>query len=256
MSLGALVRSCAAVCFEPGSHALVSGGAEERRQFIDWGVFHVEQDFLTWWRRYQRALRQRNVLLRDGSGAELFDPWEHEMVQSGERMAQARDSYLARLRPHLERILGVFLAELGAFDLTLDRGWSAELSLEETLFTGRARDRERGHTTRGPHRADFSMSFEHAPRREHLSRGQEKLCALALVLAQAALFAETAGEWPILCLDDLASELDPEHYAAAIGLVRESGAQTLMTATVIPDALRDSAGVTRMFHVEHGRFTP
>ncbi len=62
VAIGQLVRECAVVCFEPGSHALIAGAAEERRRYLDWGVFHVEHDFLPGWRRYQRALKQRNSL--------------------------------------------------------------------------------------------------------------------------------------------------------------------------------------------------
>ncbi|MEO8012007.1 MAG: DNA replication/repair protein RecF [Dokdonella sp.] len=253
VSLGTLVRACAVVCFEPGSHSLISGASEERRRFTDWGVFHVEHEFLSTWRRYQRALRQRNALLRDNAPSDHYEPWEHEMAQSGEQIAALRVTYLMRLRPHLVSILEVFLGELGEFELSVDRGWGDEGSLADALIAGRARDRERGYSSRGPHRADFSLGFEHAPRREHLSRGQEKLCALAVLLAQARLFAEDSGEWPILCLDDLASELDVAHYAQAIRLFRESGAQVLLTATGVPDAIRQDAGAIRMFHVEQGR---
>src|SRR3546814_9174283 len=59
-SLGDLCAALAAVSFEPGSHALVSGGGEPRRRYVDWGLFHVEPDFLPLWRRYARALKQRN----------------------------------------------------------------------------------------------------------------------------------------------------------------------------------------------------
>src|SRR5487761_2161853 len=68
-TLAALIEHCAVICFEPGSHALIAGPGEERRRFLDWGVFHVEQNFQPVWRRYRRALRQRNTLLR-GAAAE------------------------------------------------------------------------------------------------------------------------------------------------------------------------------------------
>src|SRR5579859_3106691 len=76
-SLSELVGECAVVCFEPGSHALIAGGAEERRRYLDWGVFHVEHEFISAWRRYQRALKQRNTLLRAASTVpeSLFLPW-------------------------------------------------------------------------------------------------------------------------------------------------------------------------------------
>lgn len=113
--LGQLVRECAVVCFEPGSHALIAGAADERRRFLDWGVFHVEQDFLPTWRRYQRALKQRNSLLRTESLADesLHVPWEMELARCGTLIDQWRRSYLDALLPHLATRLLCYCLNLG-----------------------------------------------------------------------------------------------------------------------------------------------
>lgn len=251
--LGTLVESCAIVCFEPGSHELIIGPAEERRRFLDWGVFHVEHDFLRQWRRYQRALRQRNQALREGAGVDLLEPWEAELAQAGTSLAAMRQAYAGRLSPILGELLGEFLSELGQASFVLNRGWKDGVDLAEALADGRDRDRERGHTGRGPHRADWSVGFEAAPRREHLSRGQEKLCALALVLAQARLYAEHVGEWPVLCFDDLASELDQTHQELVVAVAAASEAQVLVTGTELPISLESGSRPVRVFHVEQGR---
>ncbi len=253
VGISGLVQTCAVACFEPGSHDLIAGVAEERRRYLDWGVFHVEQEFLQDWRRYQRALRQRNSVLRNAGGDVDLEPWEIEMVASGERIARFRHEYVERLRPILQTVLTGFLAELGDASIVLDQGWKEERTLAAALAESRGRDRERGHTGRGPHRADWSLVFERAPRREHLSRGQEKLCAVALVLAQARLYAIETGEWPILCFDDLASELDQAHQAQVIDELRVSAAQVLISGTERPKALDSDQGEVRMFHVEQGR---
>ncbi|MBK7012849.1 MAG: DNA replication/repair protein RecF [Xanthomonadales bacterium] len=253
VGISGLVQTCAVACFEPGSHELIGGIAEERRRYLDWGVFHVEHGFLQDWRRYQRALRQRNSVLRNGGGDADLEPWEIEMASAGERIGQFRLAYLDRLRPILQSVLEGFLGELGEATITLERGWKAEQTLAGALVDARQRDRERGHTGKGPHRADWTLAFEHAPRREHLSRGQEKLCALALVLAQARLFALQTGEWPILCFDDLASELDQAHQGQVIEQLWASGAQVLITGTERPPALDADHGPVRLFHVEQGR---
>jgi DNA replication and repair protein RecF len=252
VAIGQLVRECAVVCFEPGSHALIAGAAEERRRYLDWGVFHVEHEFLTAWRRYQRALKQRNSLLRSASPAtdELFAPWEAELAQSAHQIDQQRRTYLDLLRPKLLSSIAGLLPELGALDLRYRRGWSNELDLAQQLREQRGRDLARGHTTLGVHRADWSVTFEHAPLREHLSRGQEKLTALACMLAQAELYAEHRGEWPIVCLDDLASELDQAHQAAVVAQLTAAHAQILLTGTELPAALQGLPA--RVFHVEQG----
>lgn len=254
--IAGLVESCAVVCFEPGSHELINGAAVERRRYLDWGVFHVEQGFLGQWRRYQRALRQRNSALRSQAAADALIPWEIEMAESGGALTEMRRAYFDRLRPELESVLAEFLGELGPASFAFDQGWPEGSDLLESWAGARARDRERGHTGRGPHRADWSIAFEAAPRKEHLSRGQEKLCALALVLAQARLYAELEGEWPVVCLDDLGSELDRAHQARVVEGIHAAGAQVLLSGTELPEAVRDLAASCRLFHVEQGRVEP
>jgi DNA replication and repair protein RecF len=252
VAIGQLVRECAVVCFEPGSHALIAGAAEERRRYLDWGVFHVEHDFLLGWRRYQRALKQRNTLLRATTLTtdEMFAPWEAELVQSAELIDRQRRAYLDLLRPKLLNAFAGLLPELGKPELRYRRGWSEEQDLIRQLREQRGRDLARGHTTLGAHRADWTIAFEHAPLREHLSRGQEKLTALACMLAQAELYAERRGEWPIVCLDDLASELDHAHQAAVVAQLAAAHAQLLLTGTELPQALQGLPA--RVFHVEQG----
>jgi DNA replication and repair protein RecF len=254
--MGQLVRECAVVCFEPGSHALIAGASDERRRFLDWGVFHVEQSFLLAWRRYQRALKQRNSLLRkEGMPDEaLYLPWEEELARNGTLIDQWRKAYLDSLLPYLRDQVSLFLPELGALELRYRAGWPEDQGLAAALLGQRARDRARGHTTCGIHRADWSLSFEHAPQREHLSRGQEKLVALASLLAQAHLDAERRAEWPIICLDDLASELDRHHQASVVESLLEVGAQIFITGTELPEALQRVQA--RVFHVEQGSLTP
>lgn len=256
VAIGQLVRDCAVVCFEPGSHELIAGAAEERRRYLDWGVFHVEQLFLPAWRRYQRALKQRNSLLRSGDVIDdaLLEPWEAELTLAGSLIDTQRQAYLNLLRPKLAAEVAELLPELGAIELRYKRGWAEGRELADELRSQRGRDIARGHTALGVHRADWSLAFEQAPLREHLSRGQEKLTALACVLAQATLFAERRGEWPIVALDDLASELDMTHQASVVRRLRAAGAQVLLTGTEWPTALQ--AVPTRVFHVEQGVIAP
>lgn len=253
VGVGELVRQCAVVCFEPGSHDLIAGPAEVRRQFLDWGVFHVEPTFLSGWRRYHRALKQRNVLLRQAASNLEFEPWEIEAADAGEGLTAARELYVEQIRPHLEQFTNRLIPELGQTRLSLNRGWDGDISLRETLVSRRSVDRDRGHTTRGPHRADWAVTFEHSVRREHYSRGQEKLVALACLLAQAQLHAHIRGHWPLLCLDDVASELDAVHQQAVIEAVGAADAQVLVTGTTQPDGLRGATFPVATFHVEHGQ---
>jgi DNA replication and repair protein RecF len=250
-----VLREVAVVCFEPGSHDLIAGPGEGRRRFLDWGVFHVEPEFGTTARRFRRALKQRNALLRVGASASEFGPWNAELDSCAERVDRWRRHYLDRWRVQLATVLDRLLPELGVVSVSYRRGWTADATLMDVLTERLDRDRARGHTGAGPHRADWGIAFEKAPLREHLSRGQEKLCALACSLSQAVLFAELRGEWPVVCLDDLASELDRDHQAAVLDWLATVEAQVLITGTERPATLSNPDSSTHTFHVEQGQVT-
>ena len=252
-SLTELCAELAVVTFEPGSHELIAGGAEHRRRFLDWALFHVEPEFLPVWRRYARALKQRNALLKRGPAGSALAPWDRELADAGETLTRLRGAYLHRLEPVLAATAGEFLPELGQAGLRFLPGWRQdETRLEDALLLSRERDLATGHTAVGPHRADWRVDYVGLPGRETLSRGQEKLTALACVLAQARAFAADKGEWPVVCLDDLASELDQQHQAQALQAVLASGAQVLLTGTEAPAMLVGALQPERWFHVERG----
>lgn len=253
--LSDLYRELAVVCFEPGSHSLIAGGSDHRRRFLDWALFHVEHDFLLHWRRYQRALKQRNALLKTaGADAAALEGWEAEMATSGERLTEQRRRYLDRFEPLLRAVAGRFLPEVGTLSLRFQPGWNTH-SLAEALVASRGRDLALGHTTVGPHRADWEVRYERLPGRETFSRGQEKLTVLASVLAQAALFASDRGTWPVVLLDDLASELDAAHLSLTLDELASGNAQVLITGTAALPPGSSASHTATVFHVEHGVIT-
>jgi len=253
--LGDLFSTFAACAFTPNSHELLEGGAEERRAFWDWGVFHVEPAFLEAWRRYVRALRQRNALLRDGAPDALFEPFEATMATNGERLAAQRSEYLERLSSRLAARAEQLLPELGVCSLRGTAGYRSDPAggLAQVLAERRAVDRVRGTTTQGPHRADWAVAFDGERETGLLSRGQQKSTALALVLAQADVFAHSKGHWPVLLLDDLASELDETHQDHLLASLEGGGLQVMLTGTGWTGPLAARRGRMNVFHVEHGQ---
>ena len=253
-NLGELCAQVAVICFEPGSHELIGGASEHRRRFLDWGLFHVEPGFLPLWRRYARALKQRNALLKTRPAAAALEPWDKELAESGESLTRFRQDYLDALEHVVSDEAGHLLAELGAATLEFRPGWRRQdLSLADALLLARDRDLALGHTSTGPHRADWRIFFTGLPGREALSRGQEKLTALSCLLAQARHHAERHGDWPVVCLDDLASELDVQHQALVLDTALASGAQLIISGTQLPGPLQAASRTGALFHVEHGR---
>lgn len=252
--LGELCAALAVVTVEPGSHALIMGGGEARRRFLDWGLFHVEPSFLPLWRRYARALKQRNALLKSRSPGGQLDAWEQEMASTGEPLTQYRQGYLEHLQPQLQAVLASLLPAAGGSALEFQPGWRREeLALADALLLARDRDLAAGFTSVGPHRADWRIDHVGIPGRTALSRGQAKLTALSALLAQAEHHAALRGEWPVVALDDLASELDRPHQRRILDRLQASGAQIFITGTEPPATLIELGAPIEVFHVEHGQ---
>jgi len=243
------------VCFSPESHQLISGAAEVRRRFFDWIVFHVEPEFAAAYRRYARALRQRNALLKQNPDRRSLSVWTGELAEAGEPLAALR----ARVFPEFEQLmlaaLQNLLPEAAPFAVAYRRGWREGMNLHERLEMLEPRELELGHSLAGPHRGDWSVEIGGHEIREHGSRGQQKLVALASVLVAARLYRQRRGEPPLVALDDLSSELDVEHQRRALLECAGLGAQLWVTGTQRTLAMDEWAGEVRTFHVEQGQIT-
>lgn len=241
------------VCFSPESHELVGGASDVRRRFFDWIVFHVEPSFADAFRRYMRALKQRNVLLKRDPGEMELAVWTETLVSAGEELADLRARVFPDFEAQMTQTLGELLGEMGGAAVAFKRGWKDGIGFAERLEAIGLREREVGYTLSGPHRADWSVGFGGHSVREQGSRGQQKLVALAAVLVAARLYRTHRGEAPLIALDDLFSELDPDHQRRALTACAALGAQTWVTGTITSPALDAWTGNVAQFHVEHGR---
>jgi DNA replication and repair protein RecF len=239
--------------FEPGSHELISGAAELRRRFLDWALFHVEPHFFLQWRRFNRALKQRNALLKTQPSTQALEPWDIEFSEAGEEITRYRSTYLKSLQTPLNTLMHAFLPEFTHLQMAFSAGWKdQQVNLHDALRLNRDRDIQTGFCTIGPHRADWQPSLDTVLQKEHFSRGQTKLLALACVLAQAQHFVDQKGFWPILCFDDLASELDPGHFSYVLSFLSHTSAQIWITGTQnLPEYLEAFPSM-RVFHVKQG----
>jgi DNA replication and repair protein RecF len=253
-TLAELAAPFPVLCFHPDAPRLVSGPAEERRRALDWLVFHVEPDFASVARRYSRALKQRNALLRASASDAEFEPWESEMSLCASVMVRQRDAALSAWAPHLAELWPRLAVSASAPALSLRHGWRVgEAGLDDWLLLNRERDRSLGYTTIGPQRADVDLGLPFGVEASHLSRGQAKLLALALVLSQAEALRVIGGQRALLLLDDLQAELDAEHQQVVLGWVEASGYQALVTGTSVTAPNHALTPHWRVFHVEQGR---
>lgn len=245
---GALAEHFPTQALDPEVHKLLEEGPARRRRFLDWGVFHVEPEFLDLWHRYHLSLRQRNAALKRGLGRAAVKVWDQDLATSGERLAEQRSRYLDLLQVPLAQI-GRSL--LGA-EITLahHRGWSENSSLAEQLAKGIEADERQRVTTAGPHRADLVVGLGDRMAKGMVSRGQQKLLAAGLLLAQLKVQEAGGAGSGALMLDDPAAELDAANLDRLMAIVRQLRAQ-LWVSSLTPE-VPGLPSTGRTFHVEHG----
>lgn len=234
------------VLMQPDSHRLVDGGPEHRRQYLDWQLFHVEPAYLAIWQRYARYLRQRNAALKSGASDSVLLALEQPMAEAGERVNAFRSGLVDDMRTVIEQLaltLGIHLP--GEIALRYRCGYAAEVGLAKALLESRPRDRDLGFTRQGPHRGELVIQCAGQPAAQELSRGQQKLLALLLQLAQLGALAAD-GVRPLVLLDDPISELDDRHFGLVLDWLEAQPVQSWVTAT----APCPRAG--QVFHVEQG----
>ena len=251
----------------PDSHLLVQGAPDERRRFLDWGCFHAGEAFLPAWRRYRRALSQRNELLRDGAPGREIGAWDESLVRDGERLHGLRSAYASELarcvKKRAQHVDFPFHVELD-----LRSGWAKDDSLERALLRNIETHRRMRTTTDGPHRAELVIRVDGHPARDVLSRGQQKLLVYLMHLAQLDVLdgpgvpedgggaddgvdatdpsptdvgprrrRDLRGTRPVVLCDDLGSELDGRAGGTLLDALVGTGSQVFVSGVTLPAGL-------------------
>jgi len=251
-SLAELALQLPVQIIDPEVHHLIEEGPSRRRRFLDWGVFHVEQSFVGHWQRYQQVLKQRNAALKAHQPRGVVSVWDSDLVRSGELLSAARSRYVTALSPRAEAIgrnlLGMELS------LSYRSGWPKDQSMGEALQQSWNHDQDAGATQIGPHRAELAIRLDGTAVKDRISRGQQKLLAAALLIAQIKLFPEGSPVQPSLLLDDPAAELDDERLA---GLIREVSSQSVqLIVTTLHGEFSAFGEPGRRFKMNGGAVSP
>ena len=227
VSLAELATVLPVQIIDPEIHRLIEEGPSRRRRFLDWGVFHVEPRFVDDWQRFQQALKQRNAALKSHQPRAVTAAWDSDLLRYGELLSAARARYVESLAGHASIITRNLLGmELG---LSYRPGWTRDMSFAEALLQSWSHDQDSGATQVGPHRAELTIRLNDLGVKDRISRGQQKLLAAALLMAQVKLFPRDSPVRPSLLLDDPAAELDNQRLTGLIGEVSSQSVQLIVT---------------------------
>ena len=237
---GELLGHITGVLFAPEDLRMVTDGPAVRRRFMDMELSQLSPRYYYSLQRYNRALKQRNALLREcvqnGKAPDSIDLWDSELASSGKEIMLGRKSFLFKLRENAARIHTSITD--GSEELTVqydpdlpveDVENDIDRSILEALLSSREADLRRGTTGVGPHRDDIGIFIGDLDARLFGSEGQVRSCALSLKLSEIELLEQVTGEAPVLMLDDVMSELDPSRRRQLIRHLE--GVQTLVTCT-------------------------
>lgn len=268
-ALDAYFGGVSVVAFTPDDLAVVKGGPDGRRAFLDRSVFNVVPAYLDESREYVRALKSRNKLLKDRAPMSHLQAWDVTLARMGARLWVRRRSLMIalveRARASFQRIgrspleaqwnyepshLGEGMVFATASEAELAERMLARLDARLT------RDVERGFTSVGPHADDVEITLGDKPARAFASQGQCRALVLAWKVAEIENLQQQNGFLPLLLLDDVSSELDPERNAFLMGYLADSGAQTLLTTTDAGLVARAAGADTRWYRVHAGQVAP
>ncbi len=208
------------VMVAPGDTLLVEGGSEERRRLMDVVIAQQDRHYMDSLNRYNKALQQRNTLLKqdDEPDADVMAIWEEQMAAEGELIFSRRTAFVNKLMPlfqsFYERISGGRERVSLAYGSHCQRG-----PLLEVIQRDRWKDRAIGYSLHGVHRDDLEMLLDGHPMKREGSQGQLKTYVIALKLAQFELLKRSMPTTPILLLDDIFDKLDAERVEQIVKLV-------------------------------------
>jgi DNA replication and repair protein RecF len=250
----ATLSSCLPITIiNPNSIDLIIGSPSLRRSYIDWIAFYLFPDFLSKWKKYRHILKQRNFCLKHPKHFFALDKWTEELIALQPEVTEYRTKVIELLTPILKSTSSV-LIENCEINLEFHTGFPKEININPESLTNyyeskKEYDIKLKRTSSGIHKADMKVLMNGIPAAEAASRGQLKLLAICLLLAQSESINDDNQSKGILVIDDLAAELDQDNNAILLKYLSGLNKQLIITST---KNLESSDIKFKMFHVKHG----
>lgn len=237
LKVGELLGNMHSVFFNPSELKLVQESPEDRRRFLNVSLSQMSKNYFYALQRYNKILSQRNNLLKDPLKdviRETLPVWDKQLCDQAAKIIKARNAFLTELSPITQEKHAFLSDGKELLEMKTESGYygseeEISFAMYEDLKTGLEKDMRLGFTTIGPHRDDIKFLLNGLDARVYGSQGQQRTVALALKLAETETFKNRFGEYPILILDDVLSELDKKRQRKLIKSVENI--QTVFTAT-------------------------
>lgn len=211
------------------AYTLINGGPEHRRRFLDWGVFHVKHSYWGLHKKLSRIIKQKSAALKMRCSDQELLQWNQMLCEVSYALDEMRQDYIQRLTQILAKYQ-VRLPAISDVSLKYFPGWERELGdLSTQLSTALKQERQQGHCVIGPHRAELQLNTMFGTSKDQLSRGRQKMLAIALYLAQGELLFREQGQHPLYLIDDFSSELDVDGQQLLVDALNLEDKQVIIT---------------------------
>ena len=225
------------VFFSPGELRLIQDGPDERRRFMNISISQTSPAYYTALLRYNKIIDQRNVLLKDRDSSLVLDTlpvWDEQLCKYAAVIVKKRAEFLDKLAPYAKEYHSLLTDGAEELIVKPDRMYTGdEAEIAQTLMrrlqNNYEKDLRLGYTTVGPHRDDLDVTINGIDAKAYASQGQTRTAALSLKLAEVQIFKALSGEYPVLILDDVMSELDLPRRKKLLKCISEI--QTILTCT-------------------------
>jgi DNA replication and repair protein RecF len=259
-----LSRHLPITIMHPESIELITGSPSYRRSFIDWITFYLYPEFHDQWKNYRHILKQRNLCLKDPKHKYALPRWTEELIQLQPSISGFRIKAIDKLKKELTKVSKELLSDnnvnsnkTSSVELVFNNGFPADIALDKESLKQFYLEKEEydlkiKRTSSGVHRADIKIMLDGKPAIQAASRGQLKLLAITLLLAQSTTINIDKEEKGIIVIDDLAAELDSDNKNKLIRYLSTLQQQLIITTT---KKLEIGNIPCKLFHVKHGVFT-
>lgn len=237
----------------PDSINLITGSPSLRRSYLDWLAFYIFPNFYQLWKNYKHILKQRNLCLKNPIHHYALDNWTSELIKLQPDINAYRKKTTELLLPFFRKVIASLFDDADV-DIHYKTGFPKEVKIDTSSLLHFYQKKKESdlflkRTSYGVHRADISLRLNNSSAIDIASRGQLKLLAISLLLAQTSLIAKEINKKGLLLIDDIGAELDAENTNRLLDYVISLNLQTIITSTKPLDIFTDQQ---KMFHVKHG----